>query len=89
MLKKQNSHTEHLDLWLQRITFGRSSNIKFQGKLCKIVQGETVKIWNSNWLKKKMKDIVDSTKIIDEGELSNINFIVGEEEFLIFEQGYY
>lgn len=79
-------NTEHLDLWLQRITLKIEGNFSYQGNLCKRVEDNNVEIWCSDWLKDDFKKIISSGVIIDQKEIEKIKPVIESEEVAIFEQ---
>jgi hypothetical protein len=67
ILKKFNKvpNIGHLQVWLQRITLSLKE-IKFEETLCKLVNGEKVIIWNSDWIKEsELKKVIISENIIN------------------------
>lgn len=79
-------NTEHLDLWLQRITLKIESDFSYQGKLCKKVAGNNIEIWCSDWLKDDLKTIISSSVIIDQEEIERMKPVIESEEVAIFQQ---
>ena len=54
----------HAKLWLQRITLKLDDKINYHEKLCDIVYGKDIPIWNSEWLKDTFKEKINPAKII-------------------------
>lgn len=57
----------YLEVWLQRVTKPEAVGIEYisNEKLCRIVNGETVSLWDSSWVaNKKLVAALDSTKIV-------------------------
>ena len=79
-------NTEHLDLWLQRITLKIEGDFSYQGKLCKRVEDKNVEIWCCDWLKDDFKKIISSGVIIDQKEIDEMKLVIGSEEVAIFQQ---
>lgn len=79
-------NTEHLDLWLQRITLKIEDGFLYQGKLCQKVADDKVDIWFSDWLKDDIKKLISSARIIDHEEIKNMQPVIGNEEVSVFEQ---
>lgn len=79
-------NTEHLDLWLQRITLKIERDFSYQGKLCKKVAGNNIEIWCSDWLKDDLKTIISSRVIIDQEEIEKMKPVIESEEVATFEQ---
>lgn len=71
----------YLDLWLQRIIKPIDKNVKSESKepLCRLVDGESVEIWNFSWLKdKKISKCIEKNKIIT--NLDHISSVIKTEE---------
>ena len=83
---KKLPNTEHLDLWLQRITLKIEGDFPYQGKLCKRVEDENVEIWCSDWLKDDFKKIISSGVIIDQEEIDEMKPVIESEEVAIFQR---
>lgn len=79
-------NTEHLDLWLQRISLKLDNEIKYSGNLCKKVKDEDIEIWNNCWLNQKLSDLINNSKIIDEQTISDLGRVVSGEEIRLFEK---
>jgi len=79
-------NTEHLDLWLQRITVKNGNNFSYQGKLCEKVENNDVEIWHSDWLTNSFKKIISSTSIVDQEEIEKMQPYINSEEISIFEK---
>lgn len=89
----QIPNTGHMQIWLQRITFPLSRNLskeksmssKFSEKICKLVEGEEITLWNSEWInEKRLKSVIDSKKIINYEILNTIEPIISSEEVELF-----
>lgn len=78
----------HLEIWLQRATIKYCPDLDFQNSLCKKVNGASLKIWNSDWLVDSIKSIVDSTKIVNEDVVQEIDSVVEKEEVDLFGASY-
>ena len=79
-------NTEHLDLWLQRITLKIEGDFSYQGKLCKKAAGNNIEIWCSDWLNNNFKEIISSGVIIDQKEIEKMKPVIESKEVAIFEQ---
>jgi RNA-directed DNA polymerase len=76
-------NTGMLQLWLQRITCN-IVNFTCEELLCKKAIEKNIEIWNSEWLSKKLKDIIDNANIVDEEEFENRSEIVEKGEVELF-----
>ena len=80
-------NTGHLELWLQRITWKLDNEIKYNENLCNIVSGKDITIWNSDWLKDSLKEIMKPEKIIDSEMLDKTTPVIEVAEIELF-KGY-
>lgn len=84
-------NTGHLQIWLQRISLSFKKNHQFNELLCKKLIDPKVILWNSEWLSKPLKDIVDQYLIVDKTVIDTLPEIIEKEEVNLFhvKQGYY
>jgi hypothetical protein len=80
-------NTGLLEIWLQRISYPIKPSIEYQEKLTKLLEdspypGNTM--WNSEWLDGGLKNIVESTPIIDFEELESKSPVIAQEEIELF-----
>ena len=64
---KQVPYNGYLETWLQRVTIPKSIGINYPSKeaICKIVNGDSVDLWYSDWISgKKLKSALDPSKIV-------------------------
>lgn len=90
----QIPNTEHMQIWLQRVTLPFSNKVEFEEPICKLVAGENAKIWNIDWIKSKdLKNAIDARKIVDKIVLEKIAVVIPSEEIELFIsktlEGYY
>jgi len=78
-----------LEIWLQRLTYKIDTNIEYDEKLCKRVKDNSVKIWDSKWLKGSLKDTIDTGEIVKEEKLGKMSETISKNEFDIFEKEYF
>lgn len=81
-------NTGHLKIWLQRLTIKIDRDKIYDENLCKKVNDSNVQIWDSDWLNNALKSIIESTPIIDEQVIQNINIVIGKEEVQLFKVDY-
>lgn len=82
-------NTGFLDLWLQRLTYKIDPKIKYNEKLCTLVQQKKVDIWNSTWIADKdLLKIINDTSIIDIKKLDEMNIEIEEKEVDLFKFNY-
>lgn len=83
---KKIPNTEHLDLWLQRISLKLSNDITYSGNLCKKVIDDDTEIWNNDWLNQALSSLVNNSKIINKNEIENLDIVVKNKEVALFEK---
>ena len=81
-------NTGHIKIWLQRITIKLDRQKQYSEKLCIKVNNEKLQIWNSDWLEDNLKNIIETTSIIDETVISDIDVVIGKEEVELFKTEY-
>lgn len=79
-------NTEHLDLWLQRISLKLDNGITYLGNLCKKVNDDSIKIWNNKWLNQILSDLINNSQIIDRKKIEKIDIVVKNKEVALFEK---
>ena len=75
----------HLHVWLQRMTLKTNPEEVYYEKLCNIVSGNNVEIWNSNWLKGNIKNVFDNISIIDKNIIEKMSVIPKPNEIKVFD----
>ena len=73
-------NTGHIFVWLQRILIKINRDVFFEEKLCELVNDTDVELWNSDWIKGRLKKILVDTTIIDEKVIKNLDTIIPMEE---------
>lgn len=74
----------YLELWLQRLTIKDNRKKIYFEELCKCAAGENVSIWNFDWLKNDLKNIVTSVSFIDEEAILHLPKAIEYKEFESF-----
>lgn len=79
-------NTGHMQIWLQRAVVKLPiSPIVFDESICKLVNGDTVSLWNNDWLHAKNGKILDDrNNIIDETILNELEIEIQDDEVLLF-----
>lgn len=77
-------NTEHLQLWLQRITIKINKNYEYHADLCKLVAGDDIKIWNFEWLNNSFRNMINAEKIIDYKLIESLPAIIQQDEVDLF-----
>lgn len=78
----------YLEIWLQRVTQPRAVGIPFTSDepICKIVNGETLELWENGWISSKdLKNALRVSKIVV-GSVSDTEEVVQPEEVELFKE---
>ncbi|MCF0061369.1 RNA-directed DNA polymerase [Dyadobacter chenwenxiniae] len=78
-------NTGLMDLWLQRITCTYNRAEHYNEPLCKVVVGEDVPIWGSDWLRPELGDLIVPAGIIDQAVLESMKPVIRSNEFSLFD----
>jgi hypothetical protein len=78
-------NTGHMEVWLQRISHSFVPNLGYQEPLCRLVKGDSVVLWNNDWLNSaKLKAAIDPAKILNKAKLRSLKPIVRPKEIELF-----
>lgn len=81
------ANTGFLQIWLQTLSYEYGKTIEYQEPLCQIAHGKKPKIWNSDWIEDgKIKDILKTSKILNEEILKGMKGVITHDEIKIFEK---
>lgn len=81
----QLPNTGHMEIWLQRISHSFLPDLCFKEKLCHLVQGKPVDLWNNKWiLSAKLKEALDSSRIVSKAKIRSLKPIVRPKEIELF-----
>jgi len=76
----------HLEVWLQRISYCFNPTLTYGDKLCRLVEGKRVDLWNNSWISDTgLKRTVRSSSIVNRKRLKALRPIVPRREFVVFE----
>lgn len=76
----------HLEVWLQRISYHVDPQLKYEERLCSLVEGKTVDLWNNSWITDgTLKAKVAPRTVLNRTRLKAIRPIVPRVEFVVFE----
>lgn len=87
VIKKFSSipNTGYMQIWLQRAIIKLDcTKFELDEKLCKLINGNKVEIWNNEWLHNSISDIFDKYPIIDTEKIKDIDEVISDEEVLLF-----
>ncbi len=81
-------NTGHIKIWLQRLTIKIDRPKVYDEDLCRKVNAPTIQIWNSDWLNNSLKTLIDTTPIIDEQVIQDIDVVINQTEVQLFKSEY-
>ena len=82
-------NTEHMQTWIQRISYPFDRTIDYDTPLCSLVLGRECGLWNSGWISSKdLLDAIDQRQIIDAQCLAELPGIITPEEFALYSARY-
>ena len=80
-------NTGYLDIWLQRFTMHIDNTIEYEEPLCKLISGQPVTLWNSDWISSSdLKRLVRASEIIDVVSISEASKVITSKEIELFLQ---
>ena len=81
----QLPNTDHMQTWLQRISYPFGPFMEFETPICRLVLRDDVEVWNSSWISSPdLRSAVQPELIVDREALSELPAIVTDEEFAVF-----
>lgn len=84
-------NSDYNQLWLQNITYQndkKKGSSPYDVRLCKVVMGEDVELWNNKWLTSKLALSVFGIKIINDETLRRITPVITFRETRIYNEIY-
>jgi hypothetical protein len=81
----QLPNTGHMEIWLQRISHSFEPKLAYKEKLCQLVKGRSVDVWNNNWITSaKLKTDLDPSQVVDKVKLRAVKPIIKPSEIALF-----
>jgi hypothetical protein len=81
----QLPNTGHMEVWLQRISHSFVPNLAYKEKLCRLVKGDSVVLWNNDWITSAtLKEAIVPAKIVNKAKLRSLKPIVRPKEIELF-----
>lgn len=81
----QLPNTGHMEVWLQRISHSSFPELGFKEPLCRLVKGESLDLWNNDWITSTtLKAVIDPAKIVNKAKLRSLKPIVRPKEIELF-----
>jgi RNA-directed DNA polymerase len=81
-------NTGHIKIWLQRLTIKLDRQKAYDENLCRKVNDAMIHIWNSDWIENNLKTLIESTPIVDETVIADIDIVIASEEVQLFRNEY-
>ncbi len=81
-------NTGLMEIWIQRITLLMKRDKEYKEPLCRKVYDSDIVLWNSDWLNGRLKNIINSTPIINEEILEKLNPVIEVREIDLFGDRY-
>lgn len=81
-------NTGHIKIWLQRVTIKLDRQRQYTEKLCEKINNPALQVWNSDWLENNLKTIIETTPVIDETVIADIDVVIAKEEVELFKTEY-
>ena len=86
---KSIPNTGHMQIWLQRAIIKTGyTDLVFCEKICNLVNGDDILLWNNDWLDQDIIELFNQNSILDGDSLSNISSIIKDNEVLMFNSLY-
>ncbi|MFO0774872.1 MAG: RNA-directed DNA polymerase [Nitrospiraceae bacterium] len=74
----------HLEVWLQRISYCFNPKLTYGDKLCSLVEGKEVDLWNDSWLSDiALKGTIRPSNIVNKRRLKKLRSVVSRAEFAV------
>lgn len=67
-------------VWLQRITLKVDQQINYDDKLCKMVSGDSIEIWNNDWLDPSLLVGFSSDLVVSRDIIEKMNLTIDKKE---------
>jgi len=77
-------NTGYLDIWLQRVSISFDKGQSYDEPICRIVMGETPEIWNNEWLKDGLAELLSSSNIFSGEKIVELPPVIAKEEIELF-----
>ena len=78
-------------VWFQRLYLKINKAEEYEEPICKRVIDKSQKIWNSDWLNKSLKDIIDNAEIVQGDEIKKTKKRLSKKEIkkIVLKKSYY
>ncbi|MBV6416218.1 MAG: hypothetical protein CMLOHMNK_00749 [Steroidobacteraceae bacterium] len=81
----QLPNTGHMEIWLQRVSHPFEPGLAYTERLCQLVKGKSVELWNNDWItSKKLKAALAPSKVVNKAKLRSLKPVVNPVEIELF-----
>ncbi|AYF43745.1 hypothetical protein BALOs_0735 [Halobacteriovorax sp. BALOs_7] len=81
----KSPNSDYMQIWIQRIAVACKIDIIQNAPLNRCVLGETISIWNNDWISsKELKEMIKCSSIIDGWIKECLTIVIPEEEYDMF-----
>lgn len=84
-------NSTYTKLWLQNMTYSQDVKNKispYDVRLCKIVMGEEIQLWNNNWLKSELTNEFPQSSIVNKDTLAKVTPVITFRETRAYNDSY-
>ena len=72
-------NNSYYQMWLQNMTYRydkKEGNIPYDARLCHVVMGEDIQLWNNSWLKPELTNNFPQCSIVNQGTLAKVTPVI-------------
>lgn len=77
-------NTGHMQIWIQRVTLPIAKDISYLEPICKLVLGQDVSLWNTQWITSHELRASIATSVIDQAALNALEPVIPIDEVELF-----
>lgn len=77
-------NTGHMQIWIQRVTLPITKDISYLEPICKLVLGQDVSLWNTQWITSHELRASIATSVIDQAALNALEPVIPIDEVELF-----
>jgi RNA-directed DNA polymerase len=77
-------NTGHMQIWIQRVTLPIAKDISYQEPICRLVSGEAVSLWNTQWINNQELRKSIAASVIDQAALEALEPVITIDEVELF-----
>ena len=77
-------NTGHMQIWIQRVTLPIAKDISYQEPICKLVSGQDVSLWNTQWITSDELKASIAASVIDQEALNALEPVIPIDEVELF-----